>query len=73
MIAWAICDTQGGRLPPRPLFKHLYDSQAEAEAARKYRGYDPQWYPIRRVRIEIEEEEKEETPDGGTNNNSVDG
>ena len=53
MVAWAICDTEGGRKPPRVLLKHLYKSSIRAHQARTQRGYNPEWYPVLRVRVEV--------------------
>jgi len=55
MTAYAICDTSGGRTPPRVLLGHLYDSEQRAIDDRQYLGYNPQWYPIRLVTIVIDD------------------
>ena len=53
LIAWAICDTDGGRHEPRPLIGRIYASHNEAEQNRKYDGYAKEYYPIMMVEITI--------------------
>lgn len=52
LVAWAICDTDGGRHEPRPLVRYIYGSEASAVDIRN-RKFDEvkEYYPIRKIRI----------------------
>lgn len=51
MRAYAIHDTDGGRVQPFPLLKHIYCTEREAKEAAERKGFDPQWYPVLPVEI----------------------
>lgn len=53
MKAWAICDTDGGRQQPKPLLRHIYPTKEIAVEAAKYRDFDPTYYPVIEVTVEI--------------------
>jgi hypothetical protein len=50
-VAWAICDTDGGRCAPMPLLRYIYPTEQVAKQAADHQGLDPAWYPVRPVRI----------------------
>jgi hypothetical protein len=51
---WAICDTDGGRHPPKPLARYIYTLEQEAVQARQYRGMDAGHYPVMAVTVRLE-------------------
>lgn len=55
MKAWAICDTDGGRLPPKPLLRYIRATKEAAQQLAAYQGADEQYYPIMEVEITIKE------------------
>lgn len=56
MKAWVICDTDGGRIPPKPLWRHIYPTAESAKQAASYVGFDSKNYPIIEIKITIKEE-----------------
>lgn len=56
ITAYAIADTDGGRHEPIPLARRIYPNHAAAVGGRKYHGYDPEYYPIVRVTVAVEED-----------------
>jgi len=57
MKAWAIFDTDGGRVKPFPLVRHIFPTKAEATMHRKC-FFDPKYYPVREIEITWGEDEK---------------
>lgn len=53
---WAICDTDGGRLEPKPLARHIYATESEAKQAAEYRDFYEEHYPIKKVKVQVMEE-----------------
>ena len=53
--AWAICDTDGGRHEPVPLLRHIYSTYEAARGAAQGRQFEPLFYPIKPVTIEVDE------------------
>lgn len=49
--AYAIHDTDGGRVPAFPLLSHIYPTEGRALSARTYCGFDPRFYPVLPVDI----------------------
>lgn len=51
LMVWAIADTDGDRMAPVPLVRHLYATREAAEQARRYFGFDPRYYPLLQVEV----------------------
>lgn len=50
---YAICDTDGGRKSPEPLPRYIYATEDAAKQAAEYRGFDPEYYPVLPVLVEL--------------------
>lgn len=57
MKAWAICDTDGGRMPPKVMCRYIYPSEDTAKLKARFDGFDHKDYPVMEVEITIKEAE----------------
>jgi hypothetical protein len=57
MILYAICHTDGGRKKPEPMVRYIYPTKEAAQSQRTYVRLHPEYYPIRRIKLEVMEDE----------------